>query len=203
VDIYDQPYEALTSAVSELDLIEMHTPRPHRRADALQGVPPAPRSPLEAFELTLALKFWDRERGFVKPASEYPLADLYVCWDKKTIYLGLVAQDVVEDVFYRGKTVPAGDRAEWIVSLNGSAQPIRGRIGAGIEPVFDEPSVRAVNISGINSNVRNIAALALPAKLFGKERFRAGDSVEIASTFFTHGRAYQVEWNAKLPLLGR
>src|SRR5262249_33922550 len=71
VDIYDQPYEALTSAVSELDLIEMHTPRAHRRADALQGVPPAPRSPLEAFEPTLALKFWDRERGFVKPASEY------------------------------------------------------------------------------------------------------------------------------------
>ena len=106
--------------------------------------------------------------GLVKPVSEFPLADLYVCWDRKAIYLGLCAQDVVEDVFYRGKTVLASDRAEWIVSISGSSKPIRGRIGAGMEPVFDEPSVRAMNISGINGNVRNIAGLELPAKLFGK-----------------------------------
>jgi hypothetical protein len=67
-----------------------------------------------------ALKHWDRERGFVRPVSEFPLADLYVCWDKKAIYLGLCAQDAVEDVFYRGKTVLASERAEWVVSISGS-----------------------------------------------------------------------------------
>ncbi len=158
---------------------------------------------MEPFEPTLALKHWDRERGFVKPVTEFPLADLYVCWDKKAIYLGLCAQDVVEDVFYRGKTVPASDRAEWTISLNGSTKLIRGRIGAGLEPVFDEPSVRAMNISGISGNVRNIAGLELPAKLFGKERFKAGDTIEFASTFFTHCRGYRVEWNARLRLRGK
>lgn len=137
------------------------------------------------------------------PTSEFPLADLYVCWDRKSLYLGLCAQDVVEDVFYKGKTVPASDRAQWSVSVSGSSKPIHGRIGSGREPVFDEPSVRAVNISGINGNVRNIAALELPVKLFGKERFKPSDKVDLTSTLFTHCRAYRVEWKASLVLHGK
>jgi hypothetical protein len=125
-----------------------------------------------------------------------------MCWDRKAIYLGLCAQDVVEDVFYRGKTVLASERAQWFVSIGGSSKPIRGRIGAGMEPVFDEPSVRAINISGLGGNTRNIAALQLPAKLFGKERFRKGDSIEFSSTFLTHCRAYRVEWNGRFILCG-
>jgi len=48
-----------------------------------------------------------------------------------------------------------------------------------------------VNISGINGNVRNIACLELPAKLFGKDRFKTGDVIEFASTFHTHCSAYR------------
>jgi hypothetical protein len=158
---------------------------------------------LAHFEPTRALLHWDRERGFVKPASDYPLADLYVCWDARAIYLGLCAQDIVEDVFYRGKTVLASERGEWVVSIPGSARPIRGRIGAGMEPVFDEPSVRTLNISGIHGNVPNVAALELPAKLFGKQRFRKGDPIEFGSTFFSHCRAYRVDWKGKFVLRGR
>jgi hypothetical protein len=149
----------------------------------------------------LALKNWDRERGFVKPVSEFPLADLYLCWDKKAIYLGLVAQDVTEDVFYRGGIVPASDRAVWTISIDGMARPIRGRIGAGLEPVFDEPSLRVMNISGLNGNIRNIAAVELPAKLLGKDRLRVGDRINLSSTFTTHCRAYRVEWKGT-PRLG-
>jgi hypothetical protein len=148
----------------------------------------------------LALKRWDRERGFIKPVSDYPLADLYVCWDKKALYLGLCAQDVVEDTFYRGKTVPASDRAEWEISIVGASQTIRGRIGAGLEPIFDEPAVQALNISGINGNTRNIAGLELPVKLFGRSRFRPGDRIEFSSSLFTHCRAYRVDWKANLVL---
>jgi hypothetical protein len=203
VDIHDQPYEALVSSVAALDLRGIRSQRTPTRANATQGAPPAPRNPFEAFEPTLALKHWDRERGFVQPTSEFPLADLYVCWDKKAVYLGLCAQDVVEDIFYRGKTVPASDRSEWIISINGSNKPIRGRLGAGREPVFDEPSVRAVSLSGINGNVRSIAGLELPVKLFGQERFKAGDKLELTSTLFTHCRAYRMDWKAKFVLNGK
>ena len=203
VDIHDQPYQPITSAASELNLLQLRTDVGTQRPDASGGVPPAPRDPLAQFEPTLALKQWDRERGFLKAVSQFPLADLYVCWDKNAVYLGLWAQDVVEDVYYRGKSVPAIDRAEWIVSIDGLSKPIRGRIGAGIEPIFDEPSVRAVNSSGLNGNVRNIAGLELKAKLFGKKRFKAGDKIEFSSTFYSHCRAYKVEWKAGLVLLGK
>jgi len=121
-----------------------------------------------------------------------------VCWDGKAIYLGLCAQDVVEDVFYRGKTVLMTDRAEWIISIPGLPKPIRGRIGAGMEPVFDESTVRAANLSGINGNVRNIACLEIPAKLFGKSRFNPGDPIEFASTLDSHCHAYRIAWDARL-----
>jgi hypothetical protein len=123
-----------------------------------------------------------------------------MCWNREAIYLGLYAQDVVEDVFYKGKVVRGTDRAEWIVSITGSAKPVRGRIGAGLEPIFDEPTVRVRNLSGINGNTRNIAAMELPAKLFGRGRFKSGDTVEFSSTFFTHGRAYRVDWKGKFLL---
>jgi hypothetical protein len=202
VDIHDRPYESLTSTASALDLIALKNRPVVARLDASSGVPPAPRDPFGQFEPTLALKSWDRERGFVKPVSEFPLSDLYVCWNKNAIYLGLCAQDVVEDTFYRDKIVRAGDRAEWRVSISGSSKPIRGRIGAGLEPVVDEPAVRLVNISGVNGNLRNIACLELPAKLFGHERFKPGDVIEFDSTLFTHCRAYRVDWKGRFALRG-
>jgi hypothetical protein len=200
VDIHDKPYELLSTAAAALDLTAPKKQRPPARLDASSGVPPAPSDPTQNFEPNLALKNWDRERGFVKPVSDFPLADLYVCWNERAIYLGLYAQDVVEDVFYRDKVVPPSDRAEWTVSIGGRSKPIRGRIGAGLEPIFDEPAVRVTNLSGINGNYRNIAAMELPAKLFGREMFNAGDVIEFASTFFTHCRAYEVQWQGRFTL---
>jgi hypothetical protein len=203
VDIHDRPYEALTAAASALDLVALKKQAVAPvRPDASQGVPPAPRNPLAPFEPMLALKHWDRERGFVKPSSEDPQADLYVCWNRTAIYLGLYAQDVTEDIGYKDKIVRASDRAEWMVALVGSTNAIRCRLGAGLEPVADEPAVRLVNVSGINGNVRNIAGVEIPAKLFGKDRFRAGDAIEFASTFHSHCRAYGVEWKGKFSLRG-
>ncbi len=200
VDIRDRPYEALTATTRELDLIALKSQRAATRPDATQGVPRAPRNPFGQFQPTLALKHWNRERGFIKPVSESPLADLYVCWDATAIYLGLCAQDVVEDVSYKDKIVRVGDRAEWIVTPGGSNAPVRVRIGAGMEPIVNEPTVRVMNISGVNGQVRNIAAVKLPAKLFAKDRFKSEDTIAFSSTFSTHGGAYRGEWNGHFTL---
>jgi len=203
VDIQNQPYGPLTSAAAALDVNGIKSKPEVERFNASGGVPSAPKDPFANFEPTLGLKHWDRERGYVQPASEFPLADLYVCWDKNAIYLGLCAQDVVEDVYYRGKMVPAADRAEWVISIGGSTNSIRGRVGAGREPVFNDPSVRVVSSSGINGNVRTLVAVRLPAKLFGTNRFKAGDYIEFSSTFFSHCHAYSTEWSGRLRLGGR
>lgn len=200
VDIHDRPYESLTAAARALDLRAIkggpHPPRP----DAARGVPPAPRHPLDHFTIRLALDDWDRERGFVNPVSEFPVADLYVCWNRKAIYLGLYAQDFVEANYYRDRIVPEADRAEWMVSLGETNQPIQARLGPGGPPICSERAVRLVNLSGEYMNTRNIAAMELPAKLFGKARFKPGDTIELGSTFFTQARAERVEWKGKFTL---
>jgi hypothetical protein len=200
VDIHDKPYELLIAAARSLDLVALKNRLPIVRPDASLGVPPAPRNPLGQFTIGLALKEWDRERGFVKPASAWPVADLYICWNKQAIYLGLYAQDIVEDNYYRNKIVPEVDRAQWTVTLGETNQPIHARFGRGAPAICDEPAVRIVNLSGVYMNTRNIAALELPARLFGKTRFKPGDNIELGSTFFTHCRAERVEWKGKFAL---
>jgi len=95
------------------------------------------------------------------------------------------------------------DRAEWTVSLGGSTNAIRSRIGAGLEPIVDGPAIRLVNISGINGTFRNIAGMELPARLFGKEQFSTGDVIEFSSTLHTHCRAYRMEWKGSFTLRGK
>ena len=200
VNIHDQPYEPLTATARALDLTKIKSAPPHTRPDASLGVPPAPRDPLGQFTIRLALKDWDRERGFVKPVSKFPVADLYVCWNEHAVFLGMYAQDFVEENYYRNKIVPEVDRAEWIVFIGETNKPIHARLGPGEPPVCDDPAVRIVNLSGQYMNTRNIAAVELPAKLFGRERFKTGDTIEFDSTFFSHCRADRVEWKGKFTL---
>jgi hypothetical protein len=199
VDIHNRPYDGLVSAAARLDLTALHGQPCVARPDASQGVPPAPRDPLGHFTMQHALARWDRERGFVKPVSEAPVADLYLCWDSKAVYLGLYAQDIVEREYYRDKVVPEVDRAEWIVEA-GKGKPIRVRLGPFATPKSSEPSTRIVNLANIYLNTRNVAALELPAQLLGRTRFRPGDSIQLSSTFFSHARADRVDWQGTFTL---
>src|SRR5262249_51231424 len=110
------------------------------------------------------------------------------------------AQDIVEDNFYRNKIVPEMDRAQWMVRLGQTNNPIHIRLGPGGAPVCDEPTARIANLSGVYMNTRNIAALELPAKLFGKVRLKPGDTIELNSTFLSHCRADRVEWKGTFTL---
>lgn len=193
VDINNRPYEELTSVFSNLDLTTLKKEPVPVRADASGGVPRAPRDPFEGYATPEALRAWDRERGFVVPISEYPVADLYVCWNASAIYLGLFGNDIIEDAYYRNKSVPKSDRALWTVSIDRS-DPIRARIGSGREALVNDASLRLENFSGLNLNVRTIAILEIPASRVGKNRFRAGETIELRSTLFTHQQAYRVDW---------
>jgi len=129
VDIHDRPYAELTAASTSLDLRAIKSAPALPRPDASSGIPRAPRQPLAQFEPGRALQHWDRERGFVKPSSEFPLADLYVCWNRDALFLGLYSLDIVEDAYYHNRFVPKTDRAEWTVRIAGREQPVRARWG--------------------------------------------------------------------------
>jgi len=199
VDIHDRPYEALTATSSALDLVALKNRPASARPDASQGVPPAAAGPTRTIQTHAGAKHWDRERGFVKPVSELPLADLYVCWNRRAIYLGLYGQDVVEESFYRDKIVRASDRAEWILFFSGSTNSFAPALAPGSSRSFDEPSVRLVNNSGLNGDFRNIARNGLPAKLFVKTG-SSGATRSICLHLLHPFRGYRVEWKGHFTL---
>ncbi len=199
VDIHDKPYADVTRAFTKANLTEKKLRSTHARLDASVGVPRAPRDPFANFTPGHALRNWDRERGFVKPNSEFPIADLYVCWSREAMYVGLFAQDMVEEAYYRDKVVPEVDRSVWTVNA-GDGQPVTARIGAGLKPIVSDPAVRVENLSGVNLNVRNIAILEIPARKVGRSRLYPGDTIQLKSSLQTHGKAYRVEWEGSFRL---
>jgi hypothetical protein len=200
VDIQDRPYEDLTAMFASLNPADLKARPRSPRPDASVGVPPAPADPFAEFTPTRALKHWDRERGFVKPASAFPLGDLYLSWNERALYLGLYVSDIVEAAAYRSAAVPKRDRALWTVDLD-SRQLVRARIGSGREAVLNEPRVRLESLSGLGLNVRNIAALEIPATLLGRDRFRTGDRIALDTTLLTHCRAYRMGWRGSFTLV--
>lgn len=172
---------------------------PAQRADASGGIPPAPANPLQNFTPMKALRQWDRERGFVKPTSEFPIADLYACWNTNTLYLAVYGWDIIEDAFYSGRTVPKNERPLWTVSCAGQP-PIHARLGAGREPIVSDPAIVVHNLSGLNLLVRNIAVVELPSSRFGKASLKGGDSLHFSATLLTHGEAYRMDWGGGFTL---
>ena len=199
VDIQDKPYEELTRVFTSLTpAAAKANPRPSR-PDASEGIPQAPEDPFADFQPLHALMHWDRERGFVKPVSEFPLADLYLCWSPQALYLGLYTLEIIEPTYYQGGVTPKQDRTLWTVEIN-QAKPVQARLGADREPLVNDPSARIENLSGPDMNVRILAIMELPATRFGLGPFKAGDELELSSALLTHLQAYRVEWRGRFRL---
>lgn len=198
VNIFDRPYGELTTRLAKLDLNRLKDLPSPPQLDANAGIPRAPRDPFKGITGREALQEWNRGAGFLPPTGDLPVADMYVCWDSRAIYLGLHAYDIVEDAYYRNKSVPKQDRALW--TIHAGNEPIRARIGAQREPLINDGSIRIENQSGVNLNVHNIAIIEIPAARFGRKRFSHGDHVLLHTTLETHARAYSQEWKGEFTL---
>ncbi len=198
VDIEDRPYEDLTGALAALNLDQLKAQSLPARVDASAGIPRAPANPFANSANREILRGWNRELGFVPCATEFPMAELYVCWSEKSLFLGLHSYDFVEDAYYRNKSVPKADRALWSVTVAGGS--LQARIGAGREPMVNDAEVRLEGQSGMNINVHSIVIMEIPAKRFGKKSFKRGDAIRLETALTTHGRAYRYEWKGDFKL---
>jgi hypothetical protein len=203
VDIEDRAYEEVIAAISGMKA-RLERGDFGEQVDARVGVPPAPTDPLARFEPGWAMIEWDRRRGFVPALAESgpPQSDLYVCWNREAVYLGLYGQDILEDGYYREKTVPKVDRMEWTIHV-GDGAAIRIRLGAGRDAVPSDSSVEVWNLSGFDLKVRNIAVVRLPARLFGRGELSAGERVRLRSGLTTHCAGYRMPWGGEGVLGGR
>jgi hypothetical protein len=199
VDINDRPYTEVTAAFAALDLPKLKSASPTVRPNAAGGIPPAPAAPFAPFDGPNALQNWDRERGFVPPATDDPTGDLYVCWSPKALYIGLYVLDIVELEYYRNAEIPEIDRAEWTVRVDDDP-PITARIGAGRPLVVSDPDLRVESLSGLYNDVRCVAAIELPARRFGKQQFEPGDQIALEAEFASHARAHHIKWKGTFEL---
>jgi hypothetical protein len=74
-------------------------------------------------------------------------------------------------------------------------EPLRIRLGAGRKPILNDSAARIRHLSGVNLTVRSITAIALPAASMGRKKFQAADTIQLSSTFLTHGGCYRMDWN--------
>jgi hypothetical protein len=199
VDISDRPYEELTAAIAALDLTKLKAHAHAPAADVSDGLPPAPADPFGNFVFKSALQHWDRQRGYLRPASEFPVADLYACWSTDALYLGIHALDLVETAYYRGPVVPHADRAIWTLRFD-RGNAITVRLGGGQPPKSSDHSVRVQSLSGTNHTVNCLAIMQLPAEQLGKPCLETGQQVKYESTFVSHGGAYRIEWQGEFTL---
>lgn len=203
VDIDDRPYEEMAAAASGFNREGAHSASAEPTGSASEGAPACKINPLSDWKPQHAMLNWDRTRGFVPARSNNPLADLYLCWSADAIYLGAYALDVLEQGLYRDKKVPEIDRPTWTISIAGSPAPIQITLGANRKPVVRGASaaIQVVDTTGAESGVFHAVGVRLPAALFGKRRFAAGDTVRLQSTYATHARAYSTSWNGKYQLI--
>lgn len=205
VDTTNRPYAELVSALASVSTERPRASPAASPGDARMGIPPAPAEPLARFHPGTALESWDRTRGYIPPVSRLPLADLYACWDSRALYLGVYALDFIEDAYYRSAWVPKQDRPLWTIRWERTGVPeaageLRIRIGGGREAIASDPTLRLEHLSGVNLNVRNIAAVEVPAQRFGQKSLEAGDRIRVEISLDSHGQAYRVEWRGEFAL---
>jgi hypothetical protein len=199
VDIHNRPYADVTAAFKSMNLSGLKAEAVPAEETAKSGIPRAPADPFDQFEPMLALKDWDRVRGFVPAASEHPLGDMYVCWSPEAVYLGTYVHDVVEPDYYRDGDIPEIDRAKWTIRIN-DGDPITARVGSGKNATIDDPAIRMKSISGTYHMVRCITAIEIPAARLKKARLAPGDRIKLECTFLTHARAYRIDWKGEFVL---
>ncbi|HLK61337.1 MAG TPA: hypothetical protein VKU00_32605 [Chthonomonadaceae bacterium] len=200
VDIEDRPYVEITSVSATIQRDALHAAALTTRPDVGGGVPHAAQDPLAHWQPMEALQDWDRERGFVPPSTREPVADLYLCWNQDALYVGLYALNLTEESAYKDKRVPEIDRAEWVLRPAGSRHPLRIRLGSGRAPAVSGDPVEVVDLSRSSDGIHNIAAVRLPASLFGKQRLQPGDILSLEVTYESQARADYVAWSGKYRL---
>lgn len=111
VDIHNQPYEELVAAFRSVEVNRVHVraelpPRPERLC-----IPRAKGQPLDG------LHTWNKAASWIPPDSEYPVADLYVCWQPSHLLIAVHTADWVDASLYPQAKVPREERMQCRLNL--------------------------------------------------------------------------------------
>ena len=130
----------------------------------------------------------------MKPSTPAPLADLYLCWSRDTLYAGFYLENSAYPEYYRTGAVPNEDRSLLQLSIGTEKTPRQFRFGSGVAPTSSNSDVSILSVPVHHSN-RMIAVLRIPSRLFGKSTFSPGDPVRVNVNLESAARAYSVAWH--------
>ncbi|NWF88348.1 MAG: hypothetical protein HXY50_02690 [Ignavibacteriaceae bacterium] len=133
IDIFGNPYHELVLAAKNFNWEGLKFTS-NFNSNSSNGIPPAPKSEIVIRKDKEILKNWDRLNGFVESTSPLPSADMYLCWDEDSLFIGIYSIDVVEKEYYKDNFIPEVDRMELMLRLDNSSDEIKIRLGSGRKP---------------------------------------------------------------------
>ena len=126
VDIYDQPYERLVEAFSQVNprLPDLHQQRPESSVGNWAGRWQIPHAAIDAQDRSLGE--WPKEHALIAPLiapePEVPFGDLYTAWSPNGLHLALIAMDYYDpDLLAYDHEFPLQEafRVDWGVDAGG------------------------------------------------------------------------------------
>lgn len=192
VDIHNQPYEELTAAFQSVSVNRLHAEAVDAFKVEHQHIPPAKKQAMEGSHV------WDREASWIPPDSDYPVADLYLCWQTSHLLVAIHGSDWGDGSLYAGQKIPREERMQCRLSLH-AAEGAEFTIWFGdTQPT--EGSDPRLEFKNWNVATRYTVILRVPASMLGCAKFQRGDRVQLQAHFFTHSRAEQTTWSRLLTL---
>jgi hypothetical protein len=196
IDIENRPYEelvgAMTNANREAAAIHAATNNKSSPPAPLTQtiIPRAPSNPLEG------IVSWDK-RGNIPPlGANGCAADLLVCWNDDHVYVGVLGLRFIDrDVYAEG--LSPTELLELSLAPSNSAESVQLRFGDGNKVSTDNPQVAC---AAIQDGVRYTAIAALPAAMFDKPRFKAGDEIKFAVTMADPRDNVSTRWKMRIQL---
>jgi hypothetical protein len=227
VDIHDQPYEELTTALSQVNrrLVELHqAARPWSPATP-SGVPlQIPAADINARDHTL--REWPKEQAFVPglraPAPEIVFGDVYLAWNRTGLYLATISMDYydpkllafgdtfpLEEAFHLDWGIDAGTGPQRfalyiippkVYPTSGPALTRAYLCRLGHHTCADVPTAVA-SYFGADSP-RIIAEVALPWSVLGLDGPPAERQVRMELAATAYHRARWMSWSGQPPAVG-
>lgn len=187
VDIHDQPYEELVAAFRSVSVNRVHA------TAELPSRPDSPRIPRAKGQPLDGVHTWDTAASWVPPQSEYPVADMYLCWQPSHLFIAVHASDWVDASLYPQAIIPRDERMQCRLDLRMATEAECTVWFGDNQPT--EISNQQIEVQSWNVATRYTVVLKIPAPLLGKAEIRHGDEIHVKATLYTHSRAEQTAWD--------
>jgi len=193
VDIYNKPYQAVTSAARRL----FNT----RISKFTEDLPKNNAIPyIDPYDARYLDK-WNALKSFVP--SEDPgetRGDMFLSWNRGGLYVAFHwYEDRFFEAFYKDPPSHGEDRAEVSLSVNGQEVHIQ-MDGISQATLSKGVLIRYSPGNGMNGNTRNTVIVRLPAILFGCSELEPGSVYKVSANLSTRGKVYQMDWKCEKKL---